>query len=562
MLAFRDFSIRTKVMVAFGVILMVTVALGLFSAQRLGAVNDAAAEIRDNFLPSAAVIGRLQITAQQLRVREVRHILASSEADMGALEKEMATMSDKLQKLRTDYEPLISPGEERNLANDFDKAWKEFMALHEQIRDLARKNEDKKALELFTGKSQEAFAAAVKALDSDLDLNVADGKKAADGGAAIYQTARWLIIVALVIAALLCVGAGFVIVNSIARPIAAMTEAMRRLAKRDMKAEIVGVGRKDEVGAMAEAVQVFKDNMIEADRLAAAQQAENEAKQLRAQRLDELTRSFEGNIARVVDTVSSAASQVKATSESLAATAEETSRQATATAAASEQASTNVQTVATATEELAASTNSISEQVNRAAQTATQASSEAQRTDTTVHGLAEAAQKIGEVVQLIQEIASQTNLLALNATIEAARAGEAGKGFAVVASEVKALANQTGKATEDIRQQVEGMQGATQNAASAIGAIVTTIGNINEISTTIASAVEEQGAATQEIARNVQEAARGTQSVSHNIVSVNEAANDTGKAAQQMLGAADSLTREAGALREEVARFLSGVKAA
>ncbi|MBV8650815.1 MAG: MCP four helix bundle domain-containing protein [Alphaproteobacteria bacterium] len=562
MLAFRDFSIRAKVMTAFGAVLVVTVCLGLFAVQRLGEVNDAAADIRDNWLPSTAVIGRLEITAQQFRVREVRHILASSEADFKSLEDEMRTMSEKLQKLRTEYEPIISPGEERGLADEFDRDWKNFMEIHAQVQDLARKNEDQKALELFKGKSQDAFAAAIKALESDLDLNVSNGKKAADTGAAIFVTARWMIIGALILAALLCVAAGLVIVASIARPIAAMTEAMRRLANHDMKAEIVGVGRKDEVGSMAEAVQVFKDNMIEADRLAAEQKAADEAKQRRAQRLDELTRSFEGNIARVVETVSSAANQVKSTSESLAATAEETSRQATATAAASEEASTNVQTVATATEELAASTGSISEQVTRAAQTATQASDEAQRTDTTVHGLAEAAQKIGEVVQLIQDIASQTNLLALNATIEAARAGEAGKGFAVVASEVKALANQTGKATEDIRQQVEGMQGATQNAAAAIGAIVTTIANINEISTTIASAVEEQGAATQEIARNVQEAARGTQAVSANIVSVNEAANDTGKAAQQMLGAADALTREAGTLREEVARFLDGVKAA
>ena len=562
MLGFRDFTIRAKVMLAFGAVLAATACLGLFAVERLGAVNEAAAEIRDIWLPSTERVARIQIAAQEFRVREARHIMASTDVEKTAIEGEMKAMSDKVQKLRADYEPMVTAGEERGLMDGFDSAWKHYLEIHQEVQMVARRDEDETASALYNGKSQEAFSAAIKNLDADLDLDVREGRKAADSGAVIFRSARRLIVGALLLAALLCAAAGMLIVASIARPIAGMTDAMRRLAKRDMAAEIVGVGRKDEVGAMAEAVQVFKDSMIEADRLAGEQLAGAEATAQRAHRLDELTRSFEGNIARVVDTVSTAASHVKAISEGLAATADETSRQATAAAATSEQASTNVQTVATATEELAASTSSISEQATRAAHTATQARDEAQRTDSTVQGLAAAAQKIGEVVQLIQDIASQTNLLALNATIEAARAGEAGKGFAVVASEVKALANQTGKATEDIRQQVEGMQGATQSAAAAIGAIVTTIATINEISTTIASAVEEQGAATQEIARNVQEAAQGTRSVSATISSVNQAADDTGMAAQEMREAADSLTRESNALRDEVARFLASAKAA
>ena len=274
-----------------------------------------------------------------------------------------------------------------------------------------------------------------------------------------------------------------------------------------------------------------------------------------------LADNFEANVKGIVESVSSSATEMQGSAQSMSSTAEETSRQSTAVAAASEEASTNVQTVASAAEELSNSVEEVGRQVGQSNKIAQNAVEEAQRTNDKVQGLAEAAQKIGEVVNLINDIASQTNLLALNATIEAARAGEAGKGFAVVASEVKSLANQTAKATEEIAAQIGAIQAATTDAVSAIQGIGSTIGEISEISTAIATAVEQQSAATKEIAANVQQAAAGTQEVSENISGVTQAASETGEAAGQVLGAAQELSKQSEALREQVDSFLIEVRA-
>jgi methyl-accepting chemotaxis protein len=287
-----------------------------------------------------------------------------------------------------------------------------------------------------------------------------------------------------------------------------------------------------------------------------------EASEHRSKSIETLTASFEAKAGELVGLVSSAATELQATAQSMTGTAGQATRQATNVAAAAEQASVNVQTVAAAAEELASSITEISRQVAQSAKIAGRALEDARRTDDVVQALAEGAQKIGEVVGLISNIAGQTNLLALNATIEAARAGDAGKGFAVVASEVKSLATQTAKATDDIARQITQIQTATKDAVDSIRGIGTTIGEISEIAATIATAVEEQGAATQEIARNVQQAASGTQEVSSNIVGVSQGANETGAAAGQVLGAAGDLSQQAEKLRHEVAAYITGVKAA
>ncbi|WP_316980308.1 methyl-accepting chemotaxis protein [Shumkonia mesophila] len=363
----------------------------------------------------------------------------------------------------------------------------------------------------------------------------------------------------LVVGVLVAVAMG----RRLSAPIRLMTAAMGQLAEGDLEVAIPAAGRADEIGRMAKAVQVFKDNAIDKVRLE-AEQAERE-KQAEAEKqatMVKLAGQFEAAVGAVVDQVSSAATEMLSSSEAMSATAEETTRQASAVAAASEQASANVETVASAAEELSSSISEISRQVTQASQIAAAAVTEAEKTNVKVQGLAQAANKIGEVVALITDIAEQTNLLALNATIEAARAGDAGKGFAVVASEVKNLANQTAKATDEIGAQITGIQSATREAVAAIEEITRTISKINEVNSGVASAVEEQGAATQEIARNVEQASAGTQEVSSNIAGVSAAANETGAAAGQINRAAGELSRQSETLRAEVDKFLANVRAA
>jgi methyl-accepting chemotaxis protein len=325
-----------------------------------------------------------------------------------------------------------------------------------------------------------------------------------------------------------------------------------------------GLGRKDEVGDVAGAVEKFK--IVSAQK--AQQEAEAKIKQDQAaaqQRKTDMIKladDFEGAVGDIVETVSSASTELEASASTLTATAERAQELTTMVAAASEEASTNVQSVASATEEMASSVNEISRQVQESARMAGEAVDQARKTNDRVSELSKAAARIGDVVELINTIAGQTNLLALNATIEAARAGEAGRGFAVVASEVKALAEQTAKATGEIGQQITGIQAATQDSVTAIKEISGTIERLSEISSTIAAAVEEQGAATQEISRNVQQAAQGTQQVSTHITDVQRGAGETGSASSQVLSAAQSLSGDSNRLKLEVGKFLNSVRAA
>ncbi|MDX9861522.1 MAG: nitrate- and nitrite sensing domain-containing protein [Rhodospirillales bacterium] len=387
-------------------------------------------------------------------------------------------------------------------------------------------------------------------------------KLAADKQAAVKREFTVLTTTVLVLSGLTTILV-FFIARGIVKPIAGMTSVMGRLADGNLAIDVPNRDRGDEIGHMAEAVQVFKDNAIKVRELETEQKAmARRAEEEKRATLNRLADHFESSVGGVVDQVSSAATELEASSEAMSATAGQTTRQSTAVAVASEQASANVETVASAAEELSSSIAEISRQVAHASGIASAAVAEAQRVNTKVQGLAAAAAKIGEVVALITDIADQTNLLALNATIEAARAGEAGKGFAVVASEVKNLANQTAKATEEIGAQVAGIQMATNEAVAVIESISKTITEIDEVNSGVAAAVEEQGAATREIARNVEQAAIGTQEVSSNISGVSQAANETGSAAEQIHTAANELSHQSETLRAEVDKFLANVRAA
>ncbi|WP_159010069.1 methyl-accepting chemotaxis protein [Bradyrhizobium sp. S69] len=376
-------------------------------------------------------------------------------------------------------------------------------------------------------------------------------------------TSRQLTIVAT-IGILFGILAGYLIGQfGIVRPINLLKAVMEAFARNDLKADVPGLERRDELGDMARTVEVFKKNGLEVARLRTEQEASE--KRLAEQRkadMNKLANDFEGAVGEIIETVSQASTELEASATALTATAVHATEVTTAVAAASEEASTNVQAVASATEEMASSVNEISRQVQESARMASEAVDQARKTNDRVGELSKAAARIGDVVELINTIAGQTNLLALNATIEAARAGEAGRGFAVVASEVKALAEQTAKATGEIGQQIAGIQSATQDSVNAIREISGTIEKLSEISSTIAAAVEQQGAATQEISRNVQQAAQGTQQVSSNITDVQRGAGETGSASSQVLSAAQSLSRDSNRLKLEVGEFLTTVRAA
>ncbi|MBR0685164.1 methyl-accepting chemotaxis protein [Bradyrhizobium manausense] len=381
--------------------------------------------------------------------------------------------------------------------------------------------------------------------------------------AATRDAVRLRMIIAFLITVVVLAVIGLLLGRSISKALSGMVDVMTRLARGELSIVVPGVGRKDEIGEMAGAVEVFRTNMMEAERLR-AEQAEADARGREQRKVDmkRLADGFEGAVGEIIETVSSAATELEASSNTLTQAAERGNGLAAAVAAASEEASANVQSVSSASEEMTSSISEIGRQVQESARVADIAVGQAQRTNARVAELTKAASRIGDVVELINTIAAQTNLLALNATIEAARAGEAGRGFAVVATEVKALAEQTAKATGEIGQHIGAIQSATEDSVGAIKEIGDTIARMSEISSTIAAAVEEQGAATQEISRNIQHAAQGTSGVSANIGEVQRGAGETGAASAQVHSAAQSLSQESNRLKSEVARFLDSVRVA
>ena len=557
---FKNLKITGKIALSFAVMILVmligsgTVFFNMNQFQNFDRTRTEVAEFGNHLDQLREAILSQRNSVLYLLVASDRSVLKQYQAAKGTYAELMATLKSAASDNKQQSDLL------GQLDTKFQNWSKELADKQISLMDHYLTVNEARAIE-FSGEPAllmteiDAVAAKLEAIDDKLLAEATENQASA---LIRVDVASW---VSGILMLLIAVGAGMFLARSIAKPVSKMTGAMLELAEGNKAIDIPAQGQKDEIGDMAGAVQVFKDNMIKADRLAEEQRQEEAARAERTKRLEALCADFDTRASTAVKAVASASTEMQASSESMSATAEETTRQSAAVAAASEQASANVQTVASAAEELSSSISEIARQVGQASHIASGAVREAEQTNAKIQGLAEAANKIGEVVALITDIADQTNLLALNATIEAARAGDAGKGFAVVASEVKNLANQTAKATDEIGTQISGIQTATKEAVAAIESITKTISEIDEVASGIASAVEEQGAATQEIARNVEQAAAGTQEVSSNIAGVSQAANDTGAAAGEIRSAAGELSQQSEILRSEVDEFLTKVKA-
>ncbi|WP_420970212.1 methyl-accepting chemotaxis protein [Bradyrhizobium sp. B120] len=568
MMFLARFRILTKILAIVGglsIIAGMLAYLGISSLKSLSERGVVTARAAERALLSAEAnqnvlaINRAEFRSA-LDPRDENRLAARSliEEQFKSLEERLATIS----KTQDPQTIALLPGV-RSALSAYRAQLKQTLDTVESAKavDLTQSAEKLRDVAMKSRAAAEELQARVRAVADRQDERVRDNVKASEQE---YVSTSELLILLAASGVLLGLLFGFVVGQyGVAKPIRVVVAMLQQLADGHHDIAVHGTDRRDEVGDVAKTALVFKDNGLAKVRME-REQKEIEARAAAQRRTDmlQLADGFERAVGEIVETVASASTELEASATTLTSTAERSQNLATTVAAASEEATTNVQSVASATEELSSSVNEISRQVQESARMAGDAVNQARATNDRVGELSKAAARIGDVVELINTIAGQTNLLALNATIEAARAGEAGRGFAVVASEVKALAEQTAKATGEIGQQVSGIQAATEDSVTAIRAIGSTIERLSEISSAIAAAIEEQGAATQEISRNVQQAAQGTQQVSANITDVQHGANETGSASTQVLSAAQSLSGDSSRLKLEVGKFLNAVRAA
>ncbi|TKW80282.1 MAG: HAMP domain-containing protein [Bradyrhizobium icense] len=532
-------------------------------------------EVATDSLQAKVALRSLQMVVRDIRLASAPADLQKNNEALAARQQDFNKFADAMLKVARSPENRARMEKAKSLAADYVKGAQQISVARSEELSLRAAGASADASEKIAKLNAEVgriarevtlpIAAEVEALSNQITEfamhSAHEVRQAANAEALSVERTS---LAAGVAVALLLIGTCIFSIFTIARPMTALSNAMKELAGGNFNVVLPGLGRKDEVGDVAEGVELFKVKAAEKAKAEAEEKMKQDkiAAEQRKAEMIKLADSFEAAVGEIVETVSSASTELEASASTLTSTAERSQELATTVAAASEEASTNVQSVASATEELSSSVTEISRQVQESARMASEAVGQARTTNDRVSELSKAASRIGDVVELINTIAGQTNLLALNATIEAARAGEAGRGFAVVASEVKALAEQTAKATGEISQQISGIQGATQESVTAIKEISSTIEKLSEISSTIAAAVEEQGAATQEISRNVQQAALGTQQVSSNITDVQRGASETGTASSQVLSAAQMLSGDSNRLKVEVGKFLDTVRAA
>lgn len=560
---FNNLKLLAKLAIPAFMLVAVAVGLVILAKSSLGTLEHTAQQIVDVNTARVIEIMRIAIEVDEASINEKNIIIATDIADQ---QKQYDSYKEHRQTAFTTIDHVIAMAAtpERRATNESIKAdLVDYFAAADRSVAHGMKNEKEAAFKASSNDVRPARRKIAETVAKRIDANIKELDAAKRQAAETAASATSTLIVTAVFGLTFALGLlALIAIYGMTRPLNAITSAMSRLAAGDLEVAVAGTERRDEVGLLARSLQVFKDNAITARRLAAEQQIENEAKMRRAERLDQITKSFEHNVSALTQGLAGASTEMEATAKSMAGIAEQTTQQTMIVAGAAEETSANVQTVAAASEEMSASVQEIVQQVSQSSQIAGRAVESAKRTDATVRRLASTAERISAFVSVIANIASQTNLLALNATIEAARAGEAGRGFAVVATEVKELAGQTAKATGEIGERITEIQSATQEAVTDIEAISLIIGEMSSYAASIAAAMEEQGAATQEITRNVQEAAKGTEQVTINISDVRQGAGQTGAAASQVLSAAQELSRHSESLSQEVGSFLANVKAA
>ncbi|KQQ47832.1 chemotaxis protein [Methylobacterium sp. Leaf125] len=555
-------SLKSTLIGLFGLLAVITTGQGLVSLAKMDAIGDRITVLSDNALPSVDAAHAMNALVMRIRLWQFRYVIADTAEERTNSVAQAATLATELETRRAAYRTLVSSRAEGILYDEVSaklaqmgQDWTQLQAIDPTRRD--------EILILFRGPMNANYLATSASMRKLVTLNGEAGEAAKAAARAEQASAVRTTQVMLGLSVLMALAAMAYTIRGITRPLGAMTAAMRRVADGEAETEIPSVGRQDEIGAMADTLETFRANLLRSRALEdETRLARAGAEAQRKAAMREMADGFEGAVGGILDRVTAAAGQLRGTAQSMANTASETAQQSSTVAAAADQAASNVGMVAAAAEELGASVQEIGRQVDGSTELAQRAVDEAARTASQVQELSAAAARIGDVVAMISTIAGQTNLLALNATIEAARAGEAGRGFAVVAAEVKELANQTARATEEISGQIGRIQGSTGQAVTAIEGISGRIREISHVATSIAAAVEEQGAATQEIVRNVGEAATGTGEVTTNIAGVAGAAEATGAAASQVLASASELSHEAEHLAQELARFLGTVRAA
>ncbi|AWI89605.1 methyl-accepting chemotaxis protein [Methylobacterium sp. DM1] len=555
-------SIKSALAGSFATLLALSVAQGAVGLMKLDAISDKTEELLDTTIPAMNEANAINVLVTRGRLWQFRYATATTESlraeTMAKVDEFIRDRSAKIEA----FKAFISTDEEKRLYADLVAKNELLKPTWKSLRDMPFGSRDASILHL-NGEMYAPYRAVADATRALVELKLSQGQNAGSEIRNEHSSAIRAMLVTLGIAVLLALGAMAYSFFGVARPITRMTERMRRLADGDAQAEVPYAQRHDEIGSMSAAVRVFRDNLLrsrvlEEETVLARASAEEQRKAGMRQMAD----AFERSVGGIVSAVSSSATELQATAQTMTGTAAETASQSVSVAAAAEQAATNVHTVAAAAEELGSSVQEIGRQVSGSSDLARVAVGEADQTLNLVQALSQASARIGDMVGLIANIASQTNLLALNATIEAARAGDAGRGFAVVATEVKELAAQTARATDEIGTQIGQIQDVTGQAVAAIGSITKRIREINGVASSIAAAVEEQGAATQEIVRNVAQASAGTSEVTTNIAAVAQASEGTGAAASQVLSAASELSRQSEHLGTEVTRFLATVRAA